>query len=89
MKTKHALFVGTEIYNEKMPKHEREHLLMERLYVYSAYVTPGQHSVFVYEPQEDKFFTKSVMVDMPTALTHAQQLQQNQKLFFETFKCEK
>ena len=38
--------------------------LVEDLYVYAAYVRPGKHSVFVFNPQDDQLYRKTIAVDV-------------------------
>jgi hypothetical protein len=35
-----------------------------RLFIYAAYVMPGKHSIFVYDPRDDSFYKKVVAVDV-------------------------
>jgi len=35
-----------------------------RMFIYAAYVMPGKHSIFVYDPQADSFYKKVVAVDV-------------------------
>jgi len=34
------------------------------LFIYAAYVKPGKHSIFVYNPRDDSFYKKVVAVDV-------------------------
>ena len=36
----------------------------DRLFIYAAYVMPGKHSIFVYDPRDDSFYKKVVAVDV-------------------------
>lgn len=36
----------------------------DRLFIYAAYVTPGKHSIFVYNPGDNSFYKKVVAVDV-------------------------
>ena len=38
--------------------------LVENLYVYAAYVRPGKHSVFIYNPEDDGLYRKTIAVDV-------------------------
>ena len=36
----------------------------DRLFMHAAYVIPGKHSIFVYNPRDDSFYKKVVAVDV-------------------------
>ena len=36
----------------------------DRLFIYAAYVMPGKHSIFVYNPRDGSFYQKVVAVDV-------------------------
>ena len=38
--------------------------LVEHLYVYSTYVRPGKHSVFIYNPEDGSLYRKIIAVDV-------------------------
>lgn len=39
-------------------------LSSDELFIYAAYVMPGKHSIFVYNPRDDSFYQKVVAVDV-------------------------
>ena len=57
--------IHNKSYEYKMRKqNEHRHNMMESKSVYTTYVLPGKHSVFVYDPAENKYYYKIIIVEM-------------------------
>ena len=59
-------------YDEKMKRqNELRHKIMKSKSVYTTNVLPGKHSVFVYDPVEDKYYSKIIIVEMKNTAEQA------------------
>ena len=45
-----------------MPQFNPYHPAEDNIYIYSGFISPGRHSVVIYNPLSDKFYLKNIIV---------------------------